>query len=146
MAFFKEIKSLVLDHYYPNSTAEHHWNSLYMVGIVHVVHAILIVYSQELADKTNADTSIYHPTGQLRVFPYPPVRVCSRCCDFGHQKDKCISAPVYTRCSFPSHEGSMCLSFEKKCHNCLNSDEFKAYSHHDALSPFCNSIISRIKS
>ena len=129
VAFFDEIKSLILDHYYPNSTPEHHWNSLYMVGIVHV-HAILIVYSAELVGKMNADTTIYHPTGQLRVFPYPPVRVCSRCCDFGHQKDNCTSAPVCTRCATPGHEGSMCSSFEKKCHSCFNSNQFKAYSHH----------------
>ena len=55
---YYEIKSFILEHYFPNSTAEHQKNSLYVVGIVHV-HAVVIVYSKELADKMNTDTIIF---------------------------------------------------------------------------------------
>ena len=87
---------------------------------VHVIsvfqdHGLFVAHSQALVNKILDDTNVFHATGHLAVFRFPPLLICTTCSSHGHDAEDCKSPPICFRCGRPGHRGEECTSAVRHC-------------------------------
>ena len=64
----------------------------------------LIVHSQRLVEMIMQDPNVYHATGHMPIYRYPPVVICTTCASHGHRGEACTSSPRCTDCGMPGYQ------------------------------------------
>lgn len=134
------LKSNILSHYYgQHGRAKSSWLNVFRVVST---NAILIVFSQELVDRINADPVIFHASGSYRAHIYAPINFCDVCCAIGQHE--CSGGPICGDCA-GNHLTSACTEpLIRKCANCSGDEQFSMFSNHCIRFPFCPKVLAAI--
>ena len=126
------------------SAANANRTAVHITGIVND-QAVFIVHSQRLVDLIMGDPNVFHATGHMPIYRYPPVVICSTCASHGHRSDTCTSSPRCTDCGMPGHTAVNCSSQTKRCITCSNDPRFSSYTRHSTTSPLCAFTLQKVK-